>query len=329
LLINKINKCKGLFSCETTIYTRGALIFFALVLITIVNYGGATAWDCDTNCSRACGHDVFGRWVVEPTCKLACDSWINLNCRGIGPSLSEEAWGEGGRVAYVSGAEIMLARSPMGVPLNSRLKQALRPVFNDVVDRVRMHWDVEPLDRWARSNVADIERIGIDIGYPDTTGQTYGHDVFIRYSESSIDDSTRTQDRLHLLIHELQHVVQYEKWDSSLSNFGYHYFKKYKQANQSYENNEVEVEANQVADANIQGIYDRYESNSGNLSAVVLESSPSGSGTNWRIINNGGSFKIQNLGNSPYKDWYLDIDGQGGVVLESSPKGSGTNWLIH
>ena len=211
------------------------------------------AWDCDTNCSRACGRSIGGVWVVEPVCKNTCHAWIKANCE-IAPSISEEAWGEAGRLAYPAAAAIMNGRSPSGEPLTDRLKYALRPVFGDLVDRVTIHWGITLLDEWSSQN------FGINISGTESEGQTYGHDVFMRQNESTYNDRGETREMLKTLTHELVHVVQYRRWDSSLSNFGYHYFKKYKQANQSYENNEVEAEANQVADANIEGVYDAYTS---------------------------------------------------------------------
>jgi len=252
-LINKIKNVKE-SSVMKLSFTPEALffIFFALVLITILNYGSATAWDCGTNCSRACGRSIGGIWVVAPGCKEACDAYVAVCGSTIGTGLSEEAWGDAGRVIYPAAAAVMNSRSPSGEPLTERLKYALRPVFGDLVDRVTMHWGITLLDEWSSQN------IGINISGTESEGQTYGHDVFMRHNESTYNNRGETREMLKTLTHELVHVVQYRKWDSSLSNFGYHYFKKYKQANQSYENNEVEVEADQVAYANIEGVYNRY-----------------------------------------------------------------------
>lgn len=66
------------------------------------------------------------------------------------------------------------------------------------------------------------------------------------------------------------------------------------------------------------------------IPALVLSKNPNFSGTNWKITPNQdeGFYRIQNLGNSPYKNWYLDIDDNGGVILEKDASGSGTKWRI-
>jgi hypothetical protein len=44
---------------------------------------------------------------------------------------------------------------------------------------------------------------------------------------------------------------------------------------------------------------------------------------------NNGTVRLQNLGNSRFKDWYLDIDGNtGAVILTESSAASGINWRL-
>jgi hypothetical protein len=46
-------------------------------------------------------------------------------------------------------------------------------------------------------------------------------------------------------------------------------------------------------------------------------------------VHNARAESIQNLGNSQYKNWYLDIDGSNGhVVLSQNLKGTGAHWKI-
>ncbi len=157
------------------------------------------------------------------------DNVANLDGAGI----SEELWGEGGRYAYMAAAAVMEARSPTGTPLSKDHKKALRPHFGDLVDRVSIHWGVAPLDEWAQ------DKIGVKLGDTDTLAQTFGHDIYVRQEAGKMEAKAE----LSLLGHELIHAAQYEKHDSSLSKFGYHYFKNYKKAGQNYRNNNMEKEA--------------------------------------------------------------------------------------
>ena len=69
--------------------------------------------------------------------------------------------------------------------------------------------------------------------------RTFGYDIYTRWAA---DEKSRTY-LMALMSHELMHSKQYEHYDRSLSNFGYHYFKEFEKANQSYENNKLEAEA--------------------------------------------------------------------------------------
>ena len=157
--------------------------------------------------------------------------------RNLSPTgISEELWGEAGRLGYVSAAKIMNSRSGAGVPLSDKMKAHLRPHYEGLVDRVRIHWGVDPLDKWVASKAKDIY---INIEGGDTAGQTFGYDIYIRQNQDSGD----YLETLHLMAHELAHSKQFERYGKSLSNFGYHYFKNYKKAGLNYERNRLEVEA--------------------------------------------------------------------------------------
>ncbi|MDJ0743365.1 MAG: hypothetical protein QNJ32_08385 [Xenococcaceae cyanobacterium MO_167.B27] len=159
--------------------------------------------------------------------------------------LSEEAWGEGGRIAYVSAAATMARRSPTGESLDVSLKNALRPHFGGLVDRVTLHWGTPGLDKWSAN------QIGIHLSGTESDGQTYGHDIYLDLQKPS----SYSQYVVKLIIHEMVHSDQYEKWGSSLSNFGYHYFKNYKKVGQNYENNKLEKEAEERANSLYQSVY--------------------------------------------------------------------------
>lgn len=146
---------------------------------------------------------------------------------------SEETWGEAGRVAYLAAAQIMKRRSPRGETLDESTKRRLRREYRELVDRVTIHWGVSTLDEWAAA------KFKIRLTDTDSVAQTYGYDVYTRWNRGE-QSSTYI---LSLLSHELMHSRQYEQYGKSLSNFGYHYFKEYKKANQNYANNRLEREA--------------------------------------------------------------------------------------
>lgn len=159
--------------------------------------------------------------------------------------LSEEVWGEAGRVAYQTAAATMAKRSPTGEPLDASLKNALRPHFDGLVDRVTIHWGTPGLDKWSAN------QIGINLSGTESAGQTYGHDIYLDQQKPN----DYSQGLIKLIIHEMVHSEQYERYGSELSNFGYHYFKKYKQAGQNYDNNELERKAAAKADRHYQQVY--------------------------------------------------------------------------
>ena len=161
------------------------------------------------------------------------DNVANLDPAGV----SEELWGEAGRFAYAAGAEIMAKRSPTGVPVQANYKDALRPHFGDLVDRVTLHWGTDPLDKWA------ADKFSISMTDVHTAAQTFGYDIYIRQHQGA----ESVEDELALLAHELVHTEQFARLGDSYSNFGYHYFKNYKKANQEYAGNKMEREAYELA----------------------------------------------------------------------------------
>lgn len=150
--------------------------------------------------------------------------------------LSEEAWGEAGRVAYPAAAGVMRARYARRLheSIGRHERAVLEPHFGaDTLARVNLVWGVTPLNEWRAGGHT------VHLGGKEAEAQTYGYMIYLRPGKN--DQSHR--DRLDLLIHELVHVKQYERYGRRLDSFGYHYFKKYKQANLKYENNQLEREA--------------------------------------------------------------------------------------
>ncbi|QDT98026.1 hypothetical protein [Gimesia aquarii] len=153
------------------------------------------------------------------------------------PNASEELWGEAGRVAYVTAAKIMAKRSSTGEALPANIKHKLRPFYDDLVDRVTVHWGTPTLDEWAAA------KFKVRLTDTESDAQTYGYDIYTRWQKGEHSD----EDVCDLMSHELMHSRQYERFRKSLSNFGYQYFKEYKRSNQNYRNNKLEVEAYEKA----------------------------------------------------------------------------------
>lgn len=161
---------------------------------------------------------------------------------------TENLWGEAGATAYPQAAKKMSKSSPPGESLDDFDRESLRPIFDDLVDRVLIHWDAEPLDELMGAE------FGVKFGDGDTVGQTFGLNIYIRGPKSSWSD----RDRLQILIHEITHSFQFERLGSDMKMFGYEYFREYYQAGQSYELNPLEIEAMEVADREIENAMVRF-----------------------------------------------------------------------
>ncbi|MEO6812004.1 MAG: DUF4157 domain-containing protein, partial [Isosphaeraceae bacterium] len=168
---------------------------------------------------------------------------------------SVELWGTGGRVGYVASAGIMSARNTNrpGTLISPSDKAALRPKLGSVVDNVTVYYGADPLNAWGAGSYT------IKLGGTEASAQTYGNNIYIRSSKEGLSD----RDRLSLLIHELTHVQQYQRFGSSLSNFGYEYFKEYKKGGLNYENNKLEKEAAGQASQLIDSVYASFQAAKG------------------------------------------------------------------
>jgi len=142
-----------------------------------------------------------------------------------------ETWGQFGKVAYRAAAAAMKRRNGEGVPLTAFQKGKLRPLFGSLVDRVTVAYDCQMLEEW---------KIGpwtVRFGVP-SGGQTFGHRIYIHRPHRP---GSLSQTRL--LAHELVHSLQFERFGSTLSAFGYQYFKEYYLGGRDYRNNLLEREA--------------------------------------------------------------------------------------
>jgi len=84
------------------------------------------------------------------------------------------------------------------------------------------------MDEWSAGGMR------VNLGQSDA--QTYCNRIY--FNDPKSDDTSQ----LSLVAHELIHSKQCEQLGGA-GKFGYHYFKEYKRANQSYENNKLEKEA--------------------------------------------------------------------------------------
>ncbi|HMN29199.1 MAG TPA: DUF4157 domain-containing protein, partial [Caldilineaceae bacterium] len=148
---------------------------------------------------------------------------------------SSEAFGELGRVLYQAAADVMQEKhaGSQSYWLSSYQKEALRPYFGALVDRVSIIYNGRMMDY--------LGSIGGKTLPGESNAQTYGLRIYIN---GSYDERNCAQ--LTLLAHELAHSRQYEQSGSSLSNFGYHYFKSWARNGFRYGKINFEVEAEDV-----------------------------------------------------------------------------------
>ena len=85
--------------------------------------------------------------------------------RGVGA----EAMGQAGRGLYAAASGIMATRhaNKPHRELTPREKTALRTVFGDLVDKVRITWAADPLDKWGPLHLGS------------TIAQTFGFSIYI------------------------------------------------------------------------------------------------------------------------------------------------------
>lgn len=145
--------------------------------------------------------------------------------------VAEKLWGTAGRAAYPSAAEAMRTKNA-GRPaksLSSAHKRLLKARYGGIVDNVQVVYNATTLEKWCALGEC------VRVSKPESAAQTYGNTVYVVDSERPSDIN-----QFLLLSHELKHVQQQK---GRLDIFGYDYFKAYKQAGLTYENNRMEQEA--------------------------------------------------------------------------------------
>lgn len=148
-------------------------------------------------------------------------------------------WGQAGSVAYPAAATTMRLRATSpGAFMPDFAKERLRPRFGSLVDEVRLHYGVTPVEQWVEGG------IGIRLSDVDAKAQTYGRDIYFKASE---EEATADKDRFAALVaHELVHTLQYEEAGGTLSAFGERYFRAHYMAGKNYRDNPMEQEAYRV-----------------------------------------------------------------------------------
>lgn len=163
----------------------------------------------------------------------ACDRPTSIAgqiCQGkIPKQISEDTWAQIGAIAYEKAAQFMRSNNGVARRLDEDQKRYLRPHFGDLVDRVSIVYEAQLMDEWVAASFR------INVGH--SNAQVYGDRIYLKQPYKPDD-----LEQIILLAHELVHVRQYEQF-GGLDRFGYHYFREYKLADESYRDNKMEQEA--------------------------------------------------------------------------------------
>ena len=217
-------------------------LFLLVIAFTQFHTPLFAAYTCSKSCNKQCQVGFLGN-NVEPLCHSGCKTWQLAKCYDLSdPWVS--TMGEVGQNVYVGAAATMSARNPIWTALDKHEKDILRPFYGPIVDRIRLHLKANLMDRWGD------DPYQIRLG--SSAGQTYGHDVYIRYYRTELD----RVDRIILIGHELCHSRQYEQRNSSLHKFGRDYFEGFARAG-GYANNPMEREC-EYLESKLQTAADKY-----------------------------------------------------------------------
>lgn len=183
------------------------------------------------------GLNILGCNVLnfQPVQSESC-SWADITCNPYisdhTSSITEGAWGEAGAVAYQAAAQWMRANNGVSQWLDETQKRYLRPYFGGLVDRVVVIYNAKLMDDWLNAGFK------IDIVPGESAAQTYCERIYVDGPYKPGDSGQIT-----LLAHELIHSRQCEQFGGA-GKFGYYYFREFNRADQSYESNKLEMEAN-------------------------------------------------------------------------------------
>ena len=147
----------------------------------------------------------------------------------------ENQWGNAGGAAYPAASAIMRGRHGSSVGLDDIQKKYLRPYYGNLVDQVVVVYNARMMNEWTALGYK------IPLGGVEAAAQTYCNRIYVG---DSYQKGNRAQ--LLLLAHELRHSQQCQELGGE-GKFGYHYFREYKRAGLSYENNALERSAEERA----------------------------------------------------------------------------------
>jgi Domain of unknown function (DUF4157) len=192
---------------------------------------------------------VTGSPATKPYCDSRCQAKIKSTISTVKSSTASsvtiqdllhssepaEVWGNSGIIMFNVAAKVTDNRNPGSQELTTTQKKSLRPLFGPLVDRVRVNYNAQLMDRWSNGNEE------FHVGDVDSAAQTFCDRVYLR---EVYQPNNRGQ--LALLAHELTHSLQCERLGGA-NKFGYKYFKSYYQVGQRYADNPLEKEARSIA----------------------------------------------------------------------------------
>ncbi|MDX2255632.1 MAG: DUF4157 domain-containing protein [Pseudanabaenaceae cyanobacterium bins.39] len=176
----------------------------------------------------------FFNLSLEPA-KAGCNEFdftCNPHVKPILKPAVEELWGDAGSAAYQAAAITMRERNGGGQDLDETQKRFLRQRYGGLVDQVRVSYGSRMMDEWCALGKCTST---------DSAAQTYCDRIYVRDSYKR-DDT----DQLMLLAHEMRHSEQCRDLGGA-GKFGFHYFREFKRADQTYATNSMEVEARDSA----------------------------------------------------------------------------------
>lgn len=144
---------------------------------------------------------------------------------------------EGGKIVYklVKKWTEELNKDAPSLKLEPKLIEVLKEYAQLIdLDRVRLTSNAELPPDWFAPNYAGI---------------TFGYKIYFRHTFDSSD-----KDHIKFIVHEIYHVDQFRRY-GSFNNFACAYGKGYVDADFSYENNQLEKDANGFEDRYWEEIY--------------------------------------------------------------------------
>lgn len=168
--------------------------------------------------------------VIEEIAAAECEG---EDFEGKADSWGARIFGAACTPVMLSGALTNRARNRGGGPIPREEREALRPLFGNLVDQIRVHYNASITTSW--------EVAGRTVEYGSFSGQNFGNDVYITDSYRPGDLSQMT-----LLAHEVQHAAQAHR-AGGLRAQATEYCRDFYNSGFSYADHPLEEEARDVA----------------------------------------------------------------------------------